>query len=55
MVKSVGAVIGADAGDVLGSVICPTASDFSDAETKRTSSEILFKVTVISSTFTKAD
>ena len=36
---------------VVGCVIWPTASDLSDAETDRNSSEILFKETVISSTF----
>jgi hypothetical protein len=34
-----------------GAVIWPTASDFKEAETVRNSSETLFNVTVISSTF----
>ena len=58
----VDAAVDADAGDgagvgvtvyalVIGCVIWPTARDLSDAETDRNSSEILFKETVISSTF----
>ena len=53
MVVDVGVGFGVGVGavtlDVFGCVICPTASDFSDAEIERNSSETLFKVTVISS------
>jgi hypothetical protein len=37
-----------------GEVICPTASDFSEAETVRNSSETFASVTVISSTFSSS-
>ena len=38
----------------VGWVICPTASDFTDAETERSSSETLFSFWLISSTLAKS-
>ena len=49
-----GATDGADALTGLGCVVCPAAKDFSEAVTDRSSSEALFKVDEISSTFARS-
>lgn len=53
-----GAVVGRGAEGVgvgeVGLVICPTASDLTEAETTRSSSETLFSFWLISSTFAKS-